>query len=88
MEPRIRATLCVSAALTAANISRICDSLVHRELITRGLSTRDRRRMDLRITAEGEELVERMLPTMFVSLRELRAKFSESSQRRLIAQLC
>jgi MarR family transcriptional repressor of emrRAB len=68
-------------------MSRISDALVSRNLITRVLSAQDRRRMVLRITEEGEELVRRLLPTMFVSLRGMLAEFTEAEQRQLISQL-
>ena len=68
-------------------MSRIADALVSRNLITRVLSVQDRRRMVLRITEEGEDLVRRLLPTMFVSLRGLLAPFSEAEQVHLISQL-
>src|ERR1700753_2077222 len=40
--------LCSRAAHSPATMSRICDALVERGLITRVLSSQDRRRMDLR----------------------------------------
>src|ERR1700728_5480929 len=67
--------LCVRALQSPANMSRISDALVSRNLITRVLSVHDRRRMVLRITEEGEELVRRLLPKMFVPLRGLFAQF-------------
>ncbi len=79
--------LCARAAQSPANMSRIADALVSRNLITRVLSVQDRRRMVLRITEEGEDLVRRLLPTMFGSLRGLFAEFSESEQIQLISQL-
>jgi MarR family transcriptional repressor of emrRAB len=79
--------LCARAGQSPANMSRISDALVSRNLITRVLSAQDRRRMVLRITEEGEELVRRLLPTMFVSLRGLLAEFTELEQRQLISQL-
>ncbi len=79
--------LCARAAQSPANMSRISDALVSRELITRVLSSHDRRRMVLRITEQGEELVRRLLPTMFVSLRRTFGEFPEEEQRHLIAQL-
>jgi len=79
--------LCARAAQSPANMSRIADALVSRNLITRVLSVQDRRRMVLRITEEGEDLVRRLLPTMFVSLRGLLAPFSESEQGQLISLL-
>lgn len=79
--------LCARAAQSPANMSRICDALVSRDLITRVLSAHDRRRMVLRITDQGEELVRRLLPVMFVPLRRIFAEFPETEQRQLISQL-
>ena len=79
--------LCARAAQSPANMSRISDALVTRNLITRVLSAQDRRRMVLRITEEGEDLVRRLLPKMFVSLRGMLAEFSEAEQCQLISQL-
>ncbi len=79
--------LCARAAQSPANMSRISDALVSRNLITRVLSAQDRRRMVLRITEEGEDLVRRLLPKMFVSLRGMLAEFSEAEQSQLISQL-
>src|SRR6202041_3920626 len=63
--------LCARAEQSPANMSRISDALVRRELITRVLSVRDRRRMVLRITERGEHLVRELLPKLFVPLRGL-----------------
>ena len=68
-------------------MSRICDALVGRDLITRVLSDQDRRRMVLRITEQGEELVRELLPKMFQSLRGMLAEFPDIEQRQLISQL-
>src|SRR3984893_15871879 len=77
--------LCARAAQSPANMSRISDALVSRDLITRVPSGQDRRRMVLRITEQGEDLVRRLLPKLFVPLRGLWADFSESEQRLLIS---
>src|SRR5579863_7810398 len=79
--------LCARAGQSPANMSRISDALVSRDLITRVLSAQDRRRMVLRITEKGEELVRRILPTLFVSLHATLSGFSESEQQALILQL-
>ena len=79
--------LCERADQSPANMSRISDALVSRDLITRVLSVQDRRRIVLRITEQGEDLVRQLLPKLFVSLRGMLAEFSESEQRLLIAQL-
>jgi MarR family transcriptional repressor of emrRAB len=68
-------------------MSRICDALASRDLITRVPSAHDRRRMVLRITEQGEALVRRLLPKMFVPLRGMLAEFSQSEQSLLISQL-
>jgi MarR family transcriptional repressor of emrRAB len=79
--------LCSRAAQSPANMSRICDALVSRDLITRVLSAQDRRRMVLRITEQGEDLVRQLLPKMFGSLRGMLAEFTEAEQQLLISQL-
>jgi MarR family transcriptional repressor of emrRAB len=79
--------LCARAAQSPANMSRISDALVSRDLITRVLSEQDRRRMVLRITEKGEELVRLLLPTLFSALRDLFVDFSAAEQKVLISQL-
>src|SRR5277367_1495562 len=79
--------LCARAGQSPANMSRISDALVSRDLITRVLSAHDRRRMVLRITEQGEDLVRRLLPKLFGSLRAMYAEFSESDLQLLITQL-
>jgi MarR family transcriptional regulator, negative regulator of the multidrug operon emrRAB len=79
--------LCSRASQSPANMSRISDALVSRDLITRVLSLQDRRRMVLRITEQGEDLVRQLFPKLFHSLRETMSEFPEAEQRQMIAQL-
>jgi MarR family transcriptional regulator, negative regulator of the multidrug operon emrRAB len=79
--------LCASAFISPANMSRISDALVSRGLITRVLSESDRRRLVLRITDQGEELVRHLLPILCGPLREMFKDFSDTGQHQLIAQL-
>jgi DNA-binding MarR family transcriptional regulator len=79
--------LSAATAQSAANISRISDVLVNRDLITRVLSSKDRRRMVLRITQQGEELVRELWPRMCMPLKEIMADLPESEQRQMIVQL-
>src|SRR6266403_1834753 len=79
--------LCVRADQSPANMSRISDALVGRDLITRVLSVHDRRRIVLRITQQGEDLVRQLLPKLFVSLRAMLAEISESEQLLFISLL-
>jgi MarR family transcriptional repressor of emrRAB len=79
--------LCARTSQSPANMSRISDALVDRKLITRVLSAQDRRRMVMRITEHGEELVRDLLPKMFAPLKELMKDFPEAEQRQLVGQL-
>jgi DNA-binding MarR family transcriptional regulator len=79
--------LCARALQSPANMSRISDALVTRDLITRVLSVHDRRRMVLRITEQGEQLVRLLLPKLSMPLRGLLVEFPEAEQRQLIAKL-
>jgi MarR family transcriptional regulator, negative regulator of the multidrug operon emrRAB len=75
------------ASQSPTNMSRISDALVSRGLITRDLSLKDRRRMELRITEQGDEVVRQLLPKLFAPLRELLKEFPEAEQRQLNDQL-
>jgi MarR family transcriptional repressor of emrRAB len=79
--------LCARASQSPANMSRISDALVSRGLITRVSSVHDRRRMVLRITAQGEEFVRELLPKLHAPLRRMLKDFPEAEQRQLAAQL-
>jgi MarR family transcriptional repressor of emrRAB len=79
--------LCARAAQSPANMSRIADELVRRDLITRVPSAQDRRRMVLRITAAGSVLVRELLPKLFEPLHELFGDFADQEQQLLINQL-
>jgi MarR family transcriptional regulator, negative regulator of the multidrug operon emrRAB len=79
--------LCSRTSQSAANMSRISDALVRRDLITRVASVHDRRKMVLRITESGETLVRRLLPMLFGPLREMFKDFSDDEQWQLVAQL-
>jgi DNA-binding MarR family transcriptional regulator len=78
--------LCIRASQSPANMSRISDALVARNLITRDSSVQDRRKMVLRITEEGAQLVRELLPKLWAPLRQLK-DFSETEQRQLIVLL-
>ena len=79
--------LCAGASQSPANMSRISDALVDRGLITREMSVHDRRRMVLRITESGEELVRQLLPVLFAPVREMFNDFSDAEQQLLMGQL-
>jgi DNA-binding MarR family transcriptional regulator len=70
-----------------ANMSRISDVLVERALITRVSSVYDRRKMVLRITEQGAQLVGRLLPMLYAPLQEIFKDFSGDDELHLVAQL-
>ena len=79
--------LCSKTSQSPANMSRISDALVSRDLITRGASLHDRRKMVLRTTEQGEELVRRLLPRLYAPLRDMFEDVPEEAQQKLIDQL-
>ena len=79
--------LCAGAGQSPANMSRITDVLVSRDLITRVSSAQDRRRIVIRLTEDGEELVRRVLSKTLVPLRAMLEIFSEEEELDLISQL-
>jgi MarR family transcriptional regulator, negative regulator of the multidrug operon emrRAB len=79
--------LCARASQKPANMSRITDALVKRDLITRVPSAEDRRKLVLRITKKGVALVHRALPAVWVPLRQLCSETSPREQERMIAEL-
>jgi MarR family transcriptional repressor of emrRAB len=79
--------LCAPTSQSPANMSRISDALVSRELITRVSSVQDRRRIVLRITEQGEAVVRRLLPLLHAPLKEMFGEFSEAELQQLIVQL-
>jgi MarR family transcriptional regulator, negative regulator of the multidrug operon emrRAB len=79
--------LCARASQSPANMSRISDALVSRDLITRVSSVQDRRRMVLRITEHGEALVRRLLPLLHARINEIFGDFSDAELELLTAQL-
>ena len=75
--------LCEFATQGATNMTRIANTLVKRRLITRGASTKDRRRVLIRITLAGRRFMQKMLPPMFPQLGAMFASFNNTDQRQL-----
>ncbi len=79
--------LCSHSGQSPANMSRISDALLELGLITRVPSVRDRRKLVLQITAAGEELVRRLVPTLYAPIEAMLEDFSALEQRQMIEQL-
>jgi MarR family transcriptional repressor of emrRAB len=75
--------LCDYTSQSATNMTRIANMLVKRSLITRRSSERDRRRVQLQISANGRRLVRKMLPPLFPNLAVMFASFSDNDKRTL-----
>lgn len=73
--------LCHFARQSPTNMTRICDGLVKRGLLTRMASLEDRRRIDLRISKRGEKLVEQVLPSIYPQIEQAFSPLSKTEKR-------
>ena len=79
--------VCSRSLQSPANMSRISDRLLAGGFITRDSSNEDRRRMVLRLTEDGDQLVRRLLPGVIKPLQGFFAAISEAEQGHLASQL-
>ena len=79
--------LSASLAQSPANLTRLTDVLVERDLITRSVSDQDRRRTLLGITPAGEKLLRELLPQMANYTTALFRGFSTEDKTRLLGDL-
>ena len=79
--------LCAALAQSPANLTRICDTLVRRGLVSRSLDPRDRRRMQLTLRPAGERLLEKLFPAMCVGVGGAFDGFSVAEKKRLLTGL-
>ena len=82
-KPAFPSELSISLAQTPANVTRITNLLVKRGLVARTNSTKDRRRVELRITHAGRRFVIKLLPKFFPPLRKAFSCFSATEKREL-----
>lgn len=76
--------LCAALAQSPANLTRICDTLVRRGLVSRTLDSRDRRRMHLTLRPAGQRLLEKLFPAMCVGIGTVFEGFSAAEKKRLL----
>lgn len=79
--------LCTSLGQSPANITRITDTLVERGLISRVPDERDRRRLVLKTTEHGEQLIKTLKPLMMDSVRASYQDFSQADLELLLKSL-
>lgn len=69
------------------NVTRICDELLHKGLIERYPSTSDRRRVVLRLTGQGEQLVEQFQPKIWQALNRVYGELSQAELQQVTSLL-
>jgi MarR family transcriptional regulator, negative regulator of the multidrug operon emrRAB len=79
--------LCAALAQSPANLTRICDTLVRRGLVSRNLDAKDRRRMQLTLRATGQRLLDKLIPAMSARVNEAFDGISAAEKKRLLASL-
>ncbi|WP_051278379.1 MarR family winged helix-turn-helix transcriptional regulator [Solimonas flava] len=65
------------------NLTRVCDELCARKLLSRAPDAEDRRRVMLRLTRSGEKLAERVQPEIWNVVARLYGDFSTAELRQL-----
>ncbi|WP_187360045.1 MarR family transcriptional regulator [Chitinolyticbacter meiyuanensis] len=70
-----------------ANVTRICDELVSRGLLSREPNAEDRRRIDLRMAEAGGELVQMLLPQLQLRVHSAYNVLSQDEKLQLEALL-
>ncbi|MBS7459035.1 MarR family winged helix-turn-helix transcriptional regulator [Coralloluteibacterium stylophorae] len=79
--------LAEAAGEKSANMTRLTTQLVDKGLITRAASESDRRMLVLRLTGDGEALIERVLPAITRQLRGYVGDLDGAAQAELEALL-
>lgn len=69
------------------NITRICDELESRQLVTRIADTKDRRKISLKLTEKGCALVEVIQPSILAAINNVFEPVSDAEQARLLKLL-
>lgn len=79
--------LCSKLGQSPANITRLTDILVERGLVAREPDEADRRRLILRVTPQGEQVVSEVLPSVAANLRSIFTDFSDAERALLLTLL-
>jgi len=75
--------LCACTSQGATNMTRIANTLAKRGLITRGIGSGDRRRIEIRLTPAGKRFVRKILPPLFPHMQAMFEGFSAGETARL-----
>lgn len=83
-EPLNPSDLATITGESRTNMTRICDELVAQGYITRFPSAQDRRRVDLKLSDAGAELIRRTAPKLREHLKPVRESITEEEKQTLI----
>lgn len=73
--------------VTRATITGLLDGLEKENFIERVADTRDRRRIGVRLTPEGRQVLEKLLPHYYRNMARLTAGLSENERQTLLSLL-
>jgi MarR family transcriptional regulator, negative regulator of the multidrug operon emrRAB len=79
--------LCKALGQSPANLTRVCDALVKRKLVSRSLDAADRRRIRLSLLPAGEKLLRSLLPQISGNVAAIFDGFKVAERKRLLADL-
>ncbi|MDR2195135.1 MAG: MarR family transcriptional regulator [Gallionellaceae bacterium] len=79
--------LCVACTEKPANMTRVCDDLTERGLISRQKSDTDRRGVVITLTAAGRELAESVSPLYWKIVNRIYAGIDDASMKKLETML-
>jgi MarR family transcriptional regulator, negative regulator of the multidrug operon emrRAB len=79
--------LCLITGETRANMTRICDELVEKNLMHRVTNLEDRRRVDLSLTDAGVALLKRVVPALREKNQTMLSVFDEEEKAMLVTLL-
>ena len=74
-------------SVTRATMTGLLDGLENKNLIERVADTRDRRRIGVRLTPEGKQVLEELLPNYYQNMARLTAGLSENERQAMLALL-
>ncbi|MCB6182839.1 MarR family transcriptional regulator [Leeia sp. TBRC 13508] len=86
-EPLNPSDLATITGESRTNMTRICDELVARGFITRFPSQDDRRRIDLKMSEAGAEMIRKTAPDLRKHLEPVHSALTEEEKKLLIALL-
>ena len=74
-------------SVTRATMTGLLDGLENENLIERVVDTLDRRRIGVRLTPEGKQVLEKLLPNYYQNMARLTAGLSENERQTMLTLL-